>query len=302
MSYMYLIVAVLLNTTSSIFGKVYNRKNENLKSADIVYNLVFMICACVFWAILYLTHLDFDPGVLKYSFAFALSYIVCNVALIKALKHGSAALTSLFMGLSLIITSVWGLIFWGQKATAAVIIGLIMVVVSITLCLNPQKSQKFSIKWVVFALLAMAGNAGCAIVQRTQMVKFDGEYSNMMMFFATFISAFTYSLITVITSFANRKHNYEKTEMTSVKTTHKEKKVRMLWIPSVAAACNVLLNLFVMLLALTELSPSLIYPVLSAGGISLVTVYSLIVFKERMKLVQWIGIVVGIAAVVMLSL
>ena len=74
------------------------------------------------------------------------------------------------------------------------------------------------------------------------------------------------------------------------------------WIPLLAALCNVALNLLVMRLALTNLSPSLIYPTLGAGGLCIVTLISVFLFRERLTLRQWIGIGLGACAVILLSL
>ena len=57
-----------------------------------------------------------------------------------------------------------------------------------------------------------------------------------------------------------------------------------------------------MLMAMTDLSPSLIYPVVSVGGLAVVTIFSLFVFKEKMYPKQWFGVAIGAVAVVLLSI
>ena len=70
--------------------------------------------------------------------------MMSNVGRINALKHGPAALTSLLISLSLIVTTVWGFFFWNAEVTPIVIIGLILVIVSMVLCLysKGEKSEK----------------------------------------------------------------------------------------------------------------------------------------------------------------
>lgn len=72
--------------------------------------------------------------------------------------------------------------------------------------------------------------------------------------------------------------------------------------PIVAGVCNVLLNLFVMLLATSTISPSLIYPVLAVGGLSITSVFSALVFRDKLAWWQWLGIAVGALAVILLSI
>ena len=108
----------------------------------------------------------------------------------------------------------------------------------------------------------------------------------MLMLVATGISAITCLVI--------YKRSDRRDSMVMLKTSW--------WIPVLAGACNVMLNLLVMLMATTELSTSLIYPVISVGSLSIVTVFSLFVFKEKMRPSQWVGVAVGAVAVVLLSI
>ena len=65
---------------------------------------------------------------------------------------------------------------------------------------------------------------------------------------------------------------------------------------------NLILNLFVMLMATSSLSPSLIYPTISIGGLMIVTLFSLFAFRERLRASQWVGVALGITSVLLLSL
>ena len=289
MPYIYLAISVFMNASSSVFGKLFNKRAEDKKDATIFYNFLLMISVCVCWAILYAIDFSFEVGVLWYSGLFALCYTVCHVGLINALKYGPASLTSLLMGLSLLVTTIWGFIFWNAELTIYVITGLILVACSIALCLYSKKDkeqQTISWKWLFYVALAFFGNAGCTIVQRTQQIQYNGQHGNMLMLFATLFSALAYLII------------YLKSDNTDSSFILKES----CWAPIGAGLCNVVLNVFVMLLALTNLSPSLIYPVIGAGGLAVVTIFSLLVFKEKMRWWQWLGVGVGAVAVVLLSL
>ena len=74
------------------------------------------------------------------------------------------------------------------------------------------------------------------------------------------------------------------------------------WLPICAALLNLVLNVFVMLLANTKLSPSLIYPVIGVGSLAVTLVFSLFVFKEKMHWRQWVGVGIGAVAVLLLSI
>lgn len=288
MSYFYLLLSVFASASSSVFGKYYNRKNEDAADPVPLYNLLLLFSVFIGWGILFAFHFSFDTKVLPYSAVFALSYTVCNLGIISALKYGPASLTSLFISLSLILVTIWGFIFWDAKLTVWVGIGLALVIASITLCLsgNRKNEKKVSVKWLVFVMLACFSNAGCSIIQRTQQTKFGGQHGEMLMFFASLISLAVFFTVFMIKGRTNAKALIK----------------RSWYFPVSAGVCNVLLNLFVILLATSELSPSLIYPTIGVGGLAVVMIFSLFAFKEKLKPLQWIGVVFGAAATVLLSL
>jgi len=288
MPYFYLFSTVFLFATSSIFGKAFTRRNSECRGAETFYNFFMIFSVFVCWCVLFATSPSFSPVALIYSAIFGASFIIANVGLIYALKNGPATLTALFMNLSLILTTFWGFIFWGDELTSTVIIGLVLVVIAIVLCLySGEKSDKsVNLKWLIFALTALLGNASCTITQRTYQDAYDGANGNMMMMFAIGFSALFYLII------------YLKSDRSDTPVMIK----RSWWIPVAAGISNMVQNLFVMFMALSDLSPSLIYPVIAVGGLAVVTVFSIFLFKERMRWWQWIGVAVGAASVALLSI
>lgn len=287
MPYIYLILSVLMNASSSVLGKAFNIKYGEQKGSGTVYNFFQLTSAFSCWTILFVFDLSFEFKVIGYSLLFSLCYAACNIGIINSLKYGPSTLTSLFVGLSLILTTIWGFMFWGDNISLSVITGMILVSISIYLCLRTgrQKVKSFSWKWLFYVLFAFFGNAGCSIVQRTQQVQYQGRYGNMMMFFATMFPA----LSCMVVYLKKAKSNVIK------KSKH------ICAIPILAGVCNVILNILVMLMATTDLSPSFIYPSIGVGGLGVVVVFSLFVFKEKMSYRQWIGIATGVIAVLLLS-
>lgn len=252
-----------------------------------IYNLYLLIAVFVCWLVLFLRDGTFDMGVLPYALLFALCYTVTNIAIINAVKEGSVMLTSLFGQLSLILVSVWGFFFWGAPFTWTVGLGLVLTAVALWLCLyNGKESGRISLKWIAYIVLLVVGNAGCSIVQRTQQLHFDGKYGNFLMMIATGISA----LCCLVLYLRSDKRDTGAITRTSW------------YLPVLAGVLNAILNLFVILLAGTTLSPALIYPVLAIGSLILISVLSLLVFKEKMRPWQWLGVVLGIAATGILSI
>lgn len=307
MPYFYLIGAVSASATTNLFNAFFARKNQNVANSSGFYSLFYAAFAFLSWLILFLIEPSFDWGTVWYAVGFAIFYVMGVSGYALAYKSGPIMLTSLFVSLSLIGVTVWGFFFWGDDFTYLVAIGLALVITAVTLCLykgktHPlikeyaQKTQeqskskdnapKISIKWILFVLLSFVGNAGCTIVQRTQQTAQQGQHGNLLMLLATGLATIVFAMIYFIKDASAFKRILGK-------TGH---------IPMFAGVSNFLLNVFVILMASTALSPSLIYPVMSIGSLSIVTIASIFFFKERMKWWQWLGVVFGAAAVVILSL
>ncbi len=288
MPYIYLVSGVFCSASASIFASLYNRKNAGRANSTSLYRLLLTCSVFVFWSVLFLTERSANAGVLWYSVLFGVCYAICNVGLFNALSTGPIILTSLILHLSLIGVTVWGFIFWGTKMTLLVAIGLVMVVLALWLCLYTGKSadaRRISLKWLGYAMLAFVCNAGCVIVQKTQQMEFEGQYGNFMMATAMGIS----SVICL--------GGYLWGDRSDAKAI-----LRASWyVPVVAGVCNGAMNLFMILMATSTLSPSLIYPVLSIGGIAVTTVASVFVFKEKMRWWQWVGVFIGTVAAGILS-
>lgn len=291
MSYFYLIFSLVFMSTSSIFGGFFNRKNEKRINSTALYNFIYCTVAFICWIILFAIEPSFHVGVLPYAVGFGISYIIAQLGLINALQTGPISLTSLILQLSLIGTTLWGFVFWDTPFTLTVGIGLLLVVLSLWLCLYTGKSKastqnKITVKWILFASMAFLGNAGCSILQRTQQMKHNGQHGNLLMVCALLISV----IFTMIL--------YLKGKKTDSKMILKTSGIY----PILAGICNVLLNLFVILLASSPIPPSIIYPVLAIGGLSITSIFSFVVFHEKLRIWQWLGIAIGATAVVLLSI
>lgn len=287
MPYIYLILSVFLIASNSILGTFYNKKNVG-KNSTAIYNLLLVFGALISWALISLTSFEFHAETLWFSLFFGVSYLLCNLSMILALKNGPVSLTSLFLQLSLIGVTIWGFIFWNEKINLTVIIGLIVAVISITFCLyqkNDSSENKLNAKWLFFACALFLSNGACTVIQKTQIRVYGENYGNMLMLFAM-LFACVFCLIHFLLS--NKKD-----AKVIIKRTG--------YIPLIAGFFNGMLNLFVILMA-TKLPSSVVYPIISVGGLCISIFASVVIFKEKLEKNQWIGIALGVLAVLFLTI
>ena len=290
MDYLYVVCAILLSSTTSIFGGFYNRACAGKRSSSQLYNCAQLISVATCWGIMFLINPEFDAAVLPYSLGFSVGYCVAVFGLINALRTGPVMLTTLMTQMSLVVTSLWGFIFWGAPVTPFVIVGLCLTVVAIVLCLYKGKTEntatvRITPRWIMFALMAFGGNAMCSIFQRTQQMVFDGGYREELMFFATLAGAIVFTLI-------------------YARSDHRDQSfiIKRSYIPLIAGVCNVVMNIFVIKLATSTLPSTMVYLPMSIFPLIIVSLFSLVVFREKLRASQWIGVGTGIVSVILLSL
>lgn len=289
MPYLFLSLATLFISFSGIGATFYNRKNADYRDTAQIYNLVTLAVVFLCWAIKFLSNPEYDLAVIPYSLIFTVGYTAAMAFSVYAYREGPIMLSSLIMQLSMISTTVWGFFFWNSKLTAAVVIGLILVVIALALCLYNGKTtkkhhKKITLKWILFISLYFFGNSVASTTQRTEQIDFNSAYGDFFMAIATFIS-FAVCLILYLTS--DRRDT--------------KKILRGSWfLPALVGFFNFAANLLVITIA-TLLSANVVYPVMMIGSLSITGIFSIFIFKERMRWWQWTGVAVGAVAILLLS-
>ena len=284
-------IEVLSITAIIIFTAMQNiLKKGYLKSGGngvFVFSAMTVMTACLFFLCMSIGNASFSPKVIPYVIGFAGGYTAATVFNFLALRAGPLSLTSLFSSYSLLIPTAYGLIFDGDEIGIYLVIGFILLAVSLFLINSKGRAKegRVTLKWLLFALLALVGNGACSTVQSAQSRTFEGRYDSLFMV----ISLAVVSLFLI--------------GMTIVKE-------RKLILPSLkggiilmvaAGVSNGVVNLLVMLCSKT-IDKSLLFPLISAGGIVVTWLVSAFIYKEKLSLKQNLGMLLGVASIVFLNL
>lgn len=140
-------------------------------------------------------------------------------------------------------------------------------------------------KWLVYIFLAFVGNGMCSTVQTAQQRAFDGAYKNELMVLALAIVSLT---LFIIAFFTERKALLSTARVSAPYGV-------------ICGAANGAVNLFVMMLV-GMMSASLVFPLVSAGGIILTALVSIFYYREKLSKMQIAGLVLGVAAVIFMNL
>ena len=277
-----LITIVLGITAQDITKKIYNKKSAH--PSTYLFAMLSASAAAIFFLITS-GKLEFNAEIIPYSIAFATAYTTGVVASVIAIASGPLSLTSLIVSFSLMLPTLYGLIFLDDPISIGLFPGIFLLIISLFLINKRDAEVKINVKWVISVILAFAGNGFCTVFQKMQQVRFDGGYKNEFMIIAL--------AITAIICFA----------MALIKERHfiKKQSVGGCALALVCGAANGTVNLLVMILS--GLMPvSLMFPIISAGGIVVTFIISTTIYKEKLSRLQLIGFILGTVSVVLLNI
>jgi len=282
MNAFYLISIIIGLAAQNAFKKGFSKKN----SGRGVYTFSFMTCsAALLFYLLTAGNLQWNPGLIVYAVFFALSFGTATIFSTLAVSCGPLSLSALISSFSLMIPTFYGLIFLKESVSMGLIPGLILLSLSLILVNKRSPGSAVSIKWLVYVFIAFLGNGMCSVVQKMQQNAFAGGYKNEFMILSMCLVVLCVGIAALLTERKYMGHF-----------------LKSGWY--LALGCGVMngmVNIFVMILS-GLMSVSLMFPLVSVGGIAVTFLISKLVYKESLSKAQYIGFILGIAAVVFLNL
>ena len=140
-------------------------------------------------------------------------------------------------------------------------------------------------RWFLFVGLSFLGNGICSTVQTVQQKSFGGLYKSEMMIMALAIVVLVLFCMALLT------------ERESMLPAIRRGGLLMV----INGGFNGLVNLFVMLCAVI-MNASIMFPIISAGGIIGTSLVSVLFYKEKLTKMQYVGLFLGIGAIVLLNI
>lgn len=285
----FLIVIVAMMVLQNIVRKQYNLK---LAQPEVfVFNGTSCLAAMAVFLVYSKGELHFTWAFIPYAVLFAVFFGMATLFALLAIRTGPLSFTSLIISYSLVIPTFLLMLLPqpdGARAPsvgALFYVGFALLLLSLLLINNYSGNNRFSFKWVLFAVLAFLGNGLCSTVQTYQQRVFAGAYKSELMIVALTLLAVLFFLLA---AFAER---------TTVVPSLKGGAVLMVMY-GVAVG---LVNLLVMVLS-NRMNPSLLFPLISGGNLVLTSGVSLFFYKEKLTKLQLTGLCLGIGAVVLLNM
>jgi drug/metabolite transporter (DMT)-like permease len=279
-----LILIIAGVTLQQVMKKAYNNR---VSGGVFSFAAGSSLVALLFFAITSGGNLKFSGEFVIYSVLFALAFSTSTVFSFLAIVEGPLALTSLMIQYSLLIPTVYGLLALGEPIGVYLIVGIVFLMISLLLINIEKKGEKKKItfKWAVYAFLAFVGNGGCSLVQKVQQVACNKQFKSEFMLLAYAMAVVVLLLCALF---------FEK------KDTWKHIKSGFgFWAAN--GAFNGMVNFLVLVLS-GVMAASVMFPLISAGGIIATFFVSLFVYREKLSTAQTVGLALGIISVVFLNL
>lgn len=280
-----LLTAIVVTLTlQNVFKKAYTIKKKDVFG----YNAAFGVAGAIVFLIYSKGKFNFCPEVLPYIIGFSVCFIICVFCSLMAVKTGSLALSSLIISYSLIIPTVYGLIRNPYVPDVLFYIGVVLLIVSLFLVNYKKGKVVITKRWLIYVVLAFLCNGLCSTIQNTQMTVFkgvNGGYKAELML-TVYVSI---AVIMFIMSFIKEKQSC------------KERFNKYIILALACGVVNAVNNLLVMV-ASGKIHASIMFPIISGGSILATAALAYFYYKEKLSKQQLIGILLGTASVVCLSI
>ena len=290
-NYLILTVSTLMATGKSLFCKAIGVGSYSKREAMLLNFKAFVvafICSLLFLAIQGQGLFGLSIFSLVLSVFFGFSVAVTQVMQARAMGNGPASIVTLIYSCGFLIPIFYGLAFWGEDVSVFQWIGVALLVVSISLIVSKGNRGGALVSWLPFAIVAMLGSGINAIFQKTHQYSSYADELPLFLVYSLFFSALFTGLATLLT----KKEKGEK--------AHK-KTLKSIAVPICLGVCVGLLNF--LNLSLSGKIPSIIqFPIYNVGSMLLTSGISAVIYKDKITVLQGVGLAVGIAAILIVGL
>ena len=196
--------------------------------------------------------------------------------------------------------------FWHESISFLQIFGILLMLVCFVLSVDPGKDEgrAASLRWLVLCMVAFVFSGAIGVMQKVHQTSvYKQELSGFLI--VAFLASAAVSLLVCL--FYPRARQAEAAPATPAADTGKAGRStgRTVWlvlvlfvIGGVTAALNNQFNLY-----LSGVMPSAVFfPIVNGGGLVLSTAASVLLFREKLSVRQWIGLAMGTVSVLMLCM
>jgi drug/metabolite transporter (DMT)-like permease len=295
-----LLVACIVFMAMQTFSLRY-LKAENIRQNLLANGLFSALIAIAFVAFVAVKGMAVSATTILFGSLFGFGFIATVSVYYYAMQSGPLSYTTFFFSASMIVPVIIGLFAWNEslKLTQGVGIAMFMAAFYCISVLGGEKGGKVNMRWIILCFATWLLNGLIGVVAKQQQITMQGtEYVQMMMM--SFVSATVFALVAAVIFFVMDAKKEKKAVGALVKAD-----MSLMWegkIPLLGAALGSgMANVIITYLA-SRLPSGYLYPITLGSVVVLVSLFSILVLKEKPSKPGLIGILIGLVAIVVTNL
>lgn len=277
----YLLVAISVSSTvlqNSLFNAEGKRSLRGSGDRFFFNSSMYIVCFILF-GLLALISGRFSVYSLCLGFVFGLLTSLANFTKLTALGKGPMHITVLITTSSMIIPALSGAILFNESFSIAKVIAIIALIGSIYVSLARSEDKSIKRGWLLCTVISFFSQGMIGVLQKIHQ---SSEYKDEQFLFlaSAFLFSFAFSAI-----------------MGAVQGGGLQLCGRQYLIAALCGVCGVIMNY--LNLTLSGVIPSQIFfPLVNGGAMILISLVSVLVFREKLVKRQIIGLVGGIISLI----
>lgn len=296
MDYILLAIATVCSSMLNICVRIYGEKCRKTVAGTFLYSGLYFLLAIPIAAVFLKAFTAPELLTILLAPLFGILYTVRMYMFYKGTQAGPLTLTTLFVNISLILPLLFSVIFLGERLTAIKIIGLLIIIFIIFMSSRGGfNNEKISKKWLLYAVTLFFSNGIMSIIQKYHqfvLPKIDvGSFVTIGYVFAS-LSSFILFLFIIRT----KEH---KTETETDKSNVKNIKIFII-LAAFSSLCTVFSTGLYTVVS-SAIPSYILFPATNCGIMIISTIFAVFMFKERLNKIKVLSMLLGIIAIVLLT-
>ncbi len=290
---LYISIIMLCRVVQAIFNKMSSNEVKSIKGFVGYEALKHSISTALGVILVLIAEVGFKADIKTVLIAgfSGLTLFASGFCSIYGMKSGTVSLNSMFGTAGMLVPMLAGIFLFGIPVSLMQWLGVAIFFFSAWLLIGSSKQvYKFSFKTMLLLIGSLLANGGTMLAQQlfTQWVP-DGDVS--------IFSMFSFGIIAILSGIAflfikpGKAESAEKTKMS-----------KKLMISAVALAIAVFIINQLATISTALLPPAVLFAFINGGGTIISTIVAAIMYKEKLTLRTALGVIIGIASLVIIKI
>lgn len=221
------------------------------------------------------------------AFCMGIFFIFIFLLMAESSQVNGISMTSVANKMSLIIPVIAGIFLYNESITWLMVTGIILALVSVILTSIKDKSMALSKNGTFILILIFFGSGLIDIMMKYMQHHYLSENEGAAFVMVIFMAAAIFGLLWMLLTQRDRFRNFNKASI----------------VGGIALGIPNFGSIYFLILALEKsgLQSSVLYPINNMGIVGISALFGILIFKEKINLINFIGILLAIAAIALIA-